>query len=196
MSKFFGETLRKLRMERGLNQPQLAKALYVTRSTVTRWENGTRLPDAAMITRLAEYFGVEVNTLLSEIVRNDESPQVILVDDEPLILRGSLSILADTLEQTIVTGFTDPSEALEFARNHKIALAFLDIDMAGTNGIELCGQLLQINDHTNVVFLTAYMEYSLDAWSTGASGFLLKPLTAESIQGVLSRLRYPFFGGG
>lgn len=195
MSKSFGEALRKLRLERGINQPQLAKALYVSRPTVTRWENGTRLPDAAMITRLADYLGVEVNALLGELVRDEERPQVILVDDEPLILRGSLSILADALYQANVTGFSDPSEALEFAMTHKIALAFLDIDMGSTNGIELCGQLLEINDHTNVVFLTAYMDYSLDAWSTGASGFLLKPLTVKAVQGVLSRLKYPFFGG-
>ncbi|MBR1559781.1 MAG: response regulator [Clostridia bacterium] len=196
MSKFFGETLRKLRQERGINQYQLANALYVSRPTVTRWENGTRLPDAVMIKRIAEYFGVEVNALLGEIVRDDENPQVILVDDAPLILRGGLSVLSDALDRATVTGFSDPSEALEYARSHYVALAFLDIDMGSVSGIDLCRQLLEINDHTNVVFLTAYMEYSLDAWSTGASGFLLKPLTTEAVHDVLPRLRYPIFGGG
>ncbi|MBQ8953221.1 MAG: response regulator, partial [Clostridia bacterium] len=160
MTQSFGETLRKLRMERGISQPEFARGLYVSRPTVTRWENGSRLPDAAMIIRIAEYLGVEVNVLLSTAARNDECPQVILVDDEPLILRGGLSVLTEALEHAAVTGFSDSPEALDFARNHKIALAFLDIDMGGTNGIDLCRQLLEINDHTNVVFLTAYMEYS------------------------------------
>jgi len=43
-----------------------------------------------------------------------------------------------------------------------------------------------------VVFLTAYVEYSFDAWSTGASGFLLKPITAEAVRAQLKNLRYPF----
>ena len=50
--------------------------------------------------------------------------------------------------------------------------------------------------HTNVVFLTAYAEYSFDAWDTGACGFLLKPLSAQSVRGQLGRLRYPVRGLG
>ena len=45
---------------------------------------------------------------------------------------------------------------------------------------------------TNVVFLTSYREYSFDAWETGACGFLLKPLTPDTVRNQLSRLRHPF----
>lgn len=64
--------------------------------------------------------------------------------------------------------------------------------MGKTNGLNLCRQLLEINPRTNVVYLTAYSEYSLDAWSTGASGFMLKPITAEGVRSQLQNLRYPF----
>jgi DNA-binding LytR/AlgR family response regulator len=56
--------------------------------------------------------------------------------------------------------------------------------------------LLEINPRTNILFLTAYPDYSLDAWETEASGFILKPLTPESIRKQLKKLRYPFFAGG
>lgn len=55
--------------------------MYVTRSTVVRWETGSRLPDAAMITRLSEVLSVDVNILLSAAAQSDEYPNVILVDD-------------------------------------------------------------------------------------------------------------------
>ena len=94
-----------------------------------------------------------------------------------------------------VTGFTRPSEAVEYAQVNRIALAFLDIEIGKTNGLDLCRTLLSINPRTNVVFLTAYIEYSFDAWSTGASGFLLKPITPETVREQLQKLRYPFSGG-
>ena len=64
------------------------------------------------------------------------------------------------------------------------------------NGLDLCRALLDINSHTNVVFLTVYGDYSLAAWSTGASGFMLKPITREGVLAQLKNLRYPFPSGG
>ena len=81
MGMLFAETLRKLRTESGLSQRELAGRVYVTRSTVARWESGNRLPDAAMISRLAQCLDVDVNTLLSVAAQSDETPNVILVDD-------------------------------------------------------------------------------------------------------------------
>ena len=46
----------------------------------------------------------------------------------------------------------------------------------------------------NVVFLTAYREYALDAWDTDACGFLVKPLTVEAVRQRLSALRFPMGG--
>ncbi len=196
MSQFFSDILKKLRIEKGLSQQDLADKIYVTRSTVARWETGTRLPDAAMISRLAEILGVDVNILLSAAAQSDECPNVILVDDRKLILNGGLPILEEVLPGATVTGFTDADEAVEYARSNHVALAFLDIELRNTSGLELCRKLLEINPRTNVVYLTAYSEYSLDAWSTGASGFMLKPLTPEGVREQLKNLRYTFWTGG
>jgi len=104
--------------------------------------------------------------------------------------------LEEALPNATVTGFTRPSEAIEYAKANRVALAFLDIELGKASGLELCQTLLQINPRTNVIFLTAYGEYSLDAWSTGASGFMLKPITLEGVAAQLKNLRYPFSPGG
>lgn len=195
MGMLFAETLRKLRTERGLSQRELAGRVYVTRSTVARWEGGNRLPDAAMISRLALCLDVDVNTLLSVAAQSDETPNVIMVDDRKIILAGGLSVLEQAMPSATVIGFTKPSEALEYARANRVALAFLDIELGKTNGLELCRALLDINPRTNVVYLTAYSGYSLQAWDTGASGFMLKPITPQSVLAQLKKLRYPFYGG-
>jgi transcriptional regulator with XRE-family HTH domain len=156
MGTLFAETLKRLRTEQGLSQAQLAGQVYVTRSTVARWENGSRLPDAAMINRLAQNLGVDVNALLNAAVESDQAPNVIMVEDRRVVLAGSLPVLEKVLPNATVVGFTRPSEALEYARSNPIALAFLDIELGKTSGLELCSKLLEINPRTNVVYLTAY----------------------------------------
>ena len=196
MSKTFAGTLRKLRTEKGLSQQDLANQMYVTRSTIARWENGSRLPNAMMISRLAECLCIDFNTLLTDAVENEEVPNVIIVDDRKIVLSGALPILEQTMPNALIMGFTRPSEAIDYAKSNRIALAFLDIEMGKTSGLDLCRTLLEINPRTNVVYLTAYVSYSFDAWSTGACGFMLKPITPEGVQKQLKNLRYPFpFGG-
>lgn len=196
MSQFFSDTLRRLRTENGLSQQELAEKMYVTRSTVVRWETGSRLPDAAMITRLSEVLHADVNMMLSAVAQSDECPNVIMVDDRKLILNGGLPILEKVMPNATVMGFTDVAEAVQYAKENRVALAFLDIELRNTSGLDLCRTLLEINPRTNIVYLTAYSEYALDAWSTGASGFMLKPITAEGVREQLRKLRYPFWTGG
>ena len=196
MNKHFAEALRKLRTERGLSQQELAKRMYVTRSTVARWETGSRLPDAVMISRLSQCLGVEVNTLLNAAGESDEAPNIIMVDDHKIILTGALPILEEVMPNATITGFARPSEAVEYARANRVAMAFLDIELGKTSGLDLCHTLLEINPRTNVVFLTAYIEYAFEAWSTGASGFMLKPITPEGVRAQLRNLRFPFVSGG
>ncbi len=170
----------------------MAKKMYVSPSTVSRWENGSRLPDAAMIVRISEILGVDVNSLLTSSAQSEERPNVILVDDIKPILLGSLPVLEEVLPNAVIKGYLWPAEALEYARENRVSLAFLDINLGGTNGLDLCRALLEINPHTNVVYLTAYSDYALDAWNTDAVGFLLKPITPDGIREQLKKLRYPF----
>lgn len=192
----FAENLKRLRTAKGLTQRELAEKIYVTRAAVARWESGSRLPDAMIISRLSKCLDTDADTLISAVLASEEAPNVIMVDDRKIFLSGALPILEEVMPNAIITGFTRPSEAIEYAKTNLVALAFLDIEMGKTNGFELCRTLLTINPRTNVVYLTAYVEYSFDAWSTGASGFTLKPITAEGVRAQLKNLRYPFSLGG
>ena len=192
MHSFFAETLKKIRTEKKLSQQDLAEKIFVSRTTITRWENGSRLPDSEMMFRIAKILGTDLNTLFSAALESEDAPNVIMVDDRKIFLAGAIPILEEVLPNAIISGFTRPSEAIEYAKANQIALAFLDIELGKINGLDLCKNFLEINPRTNVIFLTNYVEYSFDAWKTGASGFILKPITAENVREVLKNLRYPF----
>lgn len=196
MGMLFAENLKDLRTKANLSQRELAERMFITRSTVAHWESGRRLPDASMIFRLAECLDVNVSDLLNAAAESDDCPNVIMVDDSKIVLTGGLPILGTALPNAAVIGFTKPSQAIEYAKSNRVALAFLDIELGAVSGLDLCRTLLDINPHTNVVFLTAYREYSIDAWSTGASGFMIKPITVEGVQAQLQNLRHPFSLGG
>ena len=191
----FAENLQYLREKKGLSRKQLGAKMYVSHSTIARWENGTRLPDAAMILRLSKFLGTDANKLLQLAAQSDETPNVIMVDDSSVILSDSLVVVEEVLPDANITGFIWPQEAIDYAKANRVDLAILDIEMGNSSGLELCHTLLEINPTTNVVFLTAYADYSLDAWKTEASGFILKPLTPEGVREQLNKLRYPFSRG-
>lgn len=196
MNTLFAETLRKLRAEKGLSQKQFGQKMFVNQSTVARWENGSRLPDAAMITRLSGVLEVDVNSLLSTAAMSEESPNIIMVDDSKVILSDGLAVLEEVIPNATITGFIWPKEAIEYAKTNRVALAVLDIELGTASGLDLCRTLLEVNPRTNVVYLTSYPDYSLDAWDTDACGFMVKPLTHEGVRKQLKKLRYPFLPGG
>ena len=196
MNNLFADTLKKLRTEKGLTQNQLAGMMFVNKTTISKWESGSRLPSADMIIRLAKVLKVDVGMLLSTAAKSDELPSIILVDDNKNIVSYSLLILEEVMLNAMIAGFNRPREAIEYAKANRIDLAFLDIELGKVSGLDLCRTLLEINPCTKVVYLTAYPDYSLDAWNTGACGFMVKPLTPEGIRRQLKMLHYPFSMGG
>lgn len=196
MNTLFADALKNLRTKKGLSQNQLASLMFVNKATISKWENGSRLPDAAMITRLARVLEVDVGTLLSTAAESDEAPNIIMVDDNKAILSESMFVLEDILPNASITGFSKPKMAIEYAKVNRIDLAILDIEMGTVSGLDLCRELLDINPCTRVIYLTAYPEYSLTAWDTDACGFMVKPLTPEGVRRQIKKLRCPFSMGG
>ncbi len=194
MENIFGELVKKLRTENMLSQQQLADMLFVNRCSIANWENGRRIPDIVVLARLSRALNVDPAVFANALDDSEDIPDVILVDDETIILQGTISVLSEALPDANITGFSKPSEAVEFAKNTRIAVAFLDIEIGRTSGIELCKTLLEINPLTNVIFLTSYPAYALNAWDTGATGFLTKPLHLDDVNKQLSKLRHPVRG--
>lgn len=60
----FEEIIKDLRLNRGLNQVELAKKLFVTKQTVCNWENGNLMPSIDMLIKIADFFSVSTDYLL------------------------------------------------------------------------------------------------------------------------------------
>lgn len=72
MTSFMEKTavsIRGLRAERGMTQEELARAVFVTRQAVSRWENGEVMPSVDTLRELSRCFGVTINRLLGEPAR-------------------------------------------------------------------------------------------------------------------------------
>ena len=196
MKHTFGKALLIARKKKGLSQQELADSLPVARSSVANWEADRRLPNAMIIAKIAEILEIDVLELLDAANKEDTHPNVIIIDDNKIILTGGAPVIEKALPNATVVGFTKPSEAIKYVKENRVALVFLDIELGLTNGIDICNSLLEINPRLNVIFLTAYPEYSVEAWNTKASGFMVKPITLEGVKEQLAKLRYPFPTGG
>lgn len=194
MANHFGETLRRLRAEKCLSQQQVANRLHVTRSAVANWEIGHRLPNAAMISQIARVLNADAALLLAAADESHDAPNVLLVDDSPIALEGGLPVLREALPGANVVGLASPAEAVRYFKSNPVALALLDIKIGRTNGLDLCQKLLHIRPNANIAYITAYPEYSLDAWNTDACGFILKPLEVEAVRKLIPKLRRPVRG--
>ncbi|MFT4106997.1 MAG: response regulator [Lacrimispora sp.] len=115
--------------------------------------------------------------------------KTILVDDEVLLVREMERLLADYPDLEIVGSYTDPMKALKEIESTQPELAFLDIEMRTLNGLELAERLLQQNPDLNVLFVTAYDQYAVEAFEINAVDYILKPVRPERLQKTMERIR-------
>ncbi len=191
ISDSFGKWLKERRTVLGMTQQQLAGKMFVSIALVSYWENGHRTPDVGTLGRLASCLEVSEAELLAAMQESDVPPTVILVDDEKIILSGGLGTLREALPDAEIAGFATAGEALRFAHENQVDVAFLDIELRSGSGLTLAKELRKINPKINIIFLTSYREYALDAWELDSSGYILKPLTVERVLHEMSVLRYP-----
>lgn len=116
---------------------------------------------------------------------------ILAVDDEELALEGLLDAIRQAAPEAEVHGFAYPEDALAFADSHPCAVAFLDVEMAELDGVELAGQLKTRNPNVNIIFATGFGQYRGAAFDLHASGYLTKPITVEKVRRELAELRRP-----
>ncbi|MEP6608470.1 MAG: LytTR family DNA-binding domain-containing protein [Burkholderiaceae bacterium] len=113
--------------------------------------------------------------------------KAIIADDEPHLaqyLRDKLSRLWPELEIVAVAD-SGPSAAAAIA-THAPDIAFLDIRMPGASGLQIAQQL---KGDIQVVFVTAYDQYAVNAFERDAVDYLLKPVTDERLSIAINKLR-------
>ena len=117
--------------------------------------------------------------------------KILLVDDEELQLIRLKKSVHDVLPEAEVFCFTNPIKGYEEIKDISIDIAFLDIEMPGLNGIQLAKKLKELNPTINIIFVTAYDNYGLEAMRLHASGYVSKPVNADKIKKEIDNLRYP-----
>src|SRR4051794_36124618 len=114
--------------------------------------------------------------------------RVILVDDEPQNCKSLAIKLKAVAEDIDIVGiYHDPEKAVSGIRKSKPDVVFLDIEMPGMNGFQLLEKLEEFD--FEVIFVTAYNEYMLNALHISALDYLLKPVDIEELKNALTRLR-------
>jgi DNA-binding LytR/AlgR family response regulator len=116
--------------------------------------------------------------------------RAVIAEDEALLRAALLSALAKAWpDLEIVAECEDGGSALEAIAEQQPDVAFLDIRMPGLTGIEVAAAALEASPRTQVVFVTAYDQYAIDAFDAGAVDYLLKPIAADRLAATVQRLR-------
>jgi len=115
--------------------------------------------------------------------------RTLLVDDEPLALRGLAIRLEAHTDVEIIGTCVNGREAVKAIKEQKPDLVFLDIQMPGFDGFSVVRSLVGEAEIPFVVFVTAYDEYALEAFEAHALDYLLKPVEEERLQEALDRVR-------
>ena len=116
---------------------------------------------------------------------------IIATDDEQSALNVLMGAVREAVPLATVHGFRNPLEALEFMKETKCEIAFLDIQMREMSGIVLARKLKEIYPKINIVFVTGYSQYANEAFALHASGYVYKPVTADKIINEMENLRNP-----
>lgn len=116
---------------------------------------------------------------------------IIAVDDERPALRMLEKAIKTAKQDCSLVCFSKAADAVRHAETNIVDVAFLDINMVGMDGLSLAKCLISIYSKINILFVTGYREYAIDAFSLPASGYILKPVNPEAIALELSRLRFP-----
>ncbi|MCZ4245853.1 LytR/AlgR family response regulator transcription factor [Pedobacter punctiformis] len=102
-----------------------------------------------------------------------EKLNCVIIDDEPLARDVVESFAKSVPFLNISATFEDPVEALLYIRNNSVDIVFSDIEMPKLNGLEFVRALGNV---VVTIFITAYRDFALDGFETGATDYLVKPV--------------------
>lgn len=115
--------------------------------------------------------------------------RAILVDDEPLALKGLALRLASVEDVEVIATSANGREAIKNIKSLRPDIVFLDIQMPGLDGFSVVRALLGTVEMPLVVFVTAFDQYAIEAFETYALDYLLKPVEETRLLESLHRAR-------
>lgn len=117
----------------------------------------------------------------------------LAIDDERPALAGLTAAIREAAPYAEIRSFQKWRDAVaEISKNgYNPHVVFLDIEMPGISGLQMARYIKEISPTTNIVFVTGYSHYAIDAMPLYPSGYMLKPATADKIRMELENLRHP-----
>lgn len=124
----------------------------------------------------------------------------IYVDDEPIAHLQFKKIIAKEPRINLLDTFSSGKDAIDYALEcvaqktpRKIDIIFSDIQMPHLNGLELAERIQTVMPFADVVFVTAFDSYTLEAYKLLATGYLLKPIALDDVKKLVDKLetRHP-----
>jgi len=85
----------------------------------------------------------------------------------------------------------DPEELLGSVKEKKPDIVWLDIEMPGMGGLEVASEIKKKSPDTNIVFVTGFPHYAVDAFGMHVSGYVMKPANEEKLRKEIENLRRP-----
>jgi len=114
----------------------------------------------------------------------------VIADDEPLLRHHLNKLLADYWPELEIVGQAkNGQEALQLIEQHQPSVAFLDIKMPQLDGMAAAKIIDKSNNQTQIVFVTAFDEYALQAFEANAVDYLLKPLSEKRLEQCIAKLK-------
>lgn len=113
--------------------------------------------------------------------------KVLIIDDDPDAIENLKKLLSGHSGFRVVDSITDPNLVIASVKQHKPDLIFLDIQMPGKDGFDVLRDLLAEDLQTEVIFVTAYDKFAIDAIRFSALDYLLKPVSPYDLQNALMR---------
>ena len=119
--------------------------------------------------------------------------KILMADDEPSALAVLGRAVLEAVPDAETRSFLVAAEALEEIRGRGFRpdVAFIDIRMPGVSGLEMAKDIRELSPRTNIIFVTAFSDYAMDALELHPSGYIMKPATREKICVELQNLRFP-----
>jgi two-component system LytT family response regulator len=114
--------------------------------------------------------------------------RVLIVDDEPLARRRLRRLLTDEGDVEVVAECSSAAEASAVIDSENPDLIFLDVQMPEQDGFSLLRQL-PADRRPEIVFVTAFDQYAIDAFQVHALDYVMKPIDAERLHESLERAR-------
>jgi two-component system, LytTR family, response regulator len=114
--------------------------------------------------------------------------RVLIVDDEPLARRGIAQLVAAHADTEVVGECGDGREAITAIGTLSPDLVFLDVQMPERDGFDVVREIGP-SRMPATIFLTAFSEFAVDAFSVEAVDYLVKPVSAERFEAAMARVR-------